>query len=175
MASHAKIFTTHAFCLKHAWERKRARWGANPESRMRMENLRMRTKKHACVKFPLACVFVPRADEEDLSSNASASTIYPQTKRQKTHANRSVAASTSPPRCGGFKDSTPARPTSSLVRLIALLQSEASPVAPGTPDCVCNQCPYTTGPLMVQRFALTQRLIDIDRKLYGAKSVVHLP
>ena len=39
------------------------------------------------------------------------------------------------------------------------------------PQCTCKQCPYNSGaryvPLMRQRYDLMQRLVELERQLYG--------
>ena len=44
---------------------------------------------------------------------------------------------------------------------------ERLPLPLEPPRCTCKQCPYTSGPLMAQRYDLMQRLVELERQLYG--------
>ena len=44
---------------------------------------------------------------------------------------------------------------------------ERMPLPLESPRCTCKQCPYTSGPLMAQRYDLMQRLVELERQLYG--------
>ena len=35
------------------------------------------------------------------------------------------------------------------------------------PRCICSTCPYSSGPLMQQRHVLFERIVELERMLYG--------
>ena len=44
---------------------------------------------------------------------------------------------------------------------------ERMSLPPESPRCTCKQCPYTSGALMTQRYDLMQKLVELERQLYG--------
>ena len=114
-------------------------------------------------------------DEEiDSQLAASSSSKYPTPKRQKTNK---ASLQTQTPHCRKVSPParprpTPVEPRSNLQRLLAKLLSESGPVPLGTPTCDCGCCQFSTGPIMTQRFSLAQRLLAIERQLFGHKPAV---
>ena len=113
-------------------------------------------------------------EEVDCQPAASCSAKYPIPKRQKTYK---ASLQTRPPHSRTLSTPTRPRPTppqprSNLQRLLAKLLSQSAPVPLGTPTCECCCCQYSTGPLMTQRFSLAQKLLAIERQLFGHKPAV---
>lgn len=66
-----------------------------------------------------------------------------------------------------------AAPLDPLQNLIYNCQTNQDNDCLDPPECVANTCPFCTGPLMHQRFVLAQRLVQLDRVLYGNPSQTH--
>ena len=56
---------------------------------------------------------------------------------------------------------------SPLQQLIQQCQTDEDNTCLDPPECKVKECPFCTGPLMAQRYILAQRLVQLDRVLYG--------
>ena len=174
MSGKAKEEQTREFLF---YKRQQIRKGIDERTQVRLKKCKESAEVEEAQSQPQRAVKVEaRAVDPHLihvisdtdESESDASHVVIKTKRKRNTTSQSQSQSQSIP------IATFVRSPSTLQRLIFRLQADPNAIPLDPSECNDTKCPYCTGPLMRQRYALAARLVQIEHTLYGEDAVVHM-